>query len=78
LHRLIPNPTTGTFTLLLKEAEEAAITVEIYSMLGERILQTQLFGQQKHEFDLGSRPGGVYLVRVVRGVEVGLEKIIKQ
>lgn len=76
---LFPNPTPGTFTLLLKEAEEAtAITVEIYSMLGERIHQTQLSGKQQYEFDLSGRPGGVYLVRVVRGEEVGVEKVVKQ
>jgi uncharacterized protein (TIGR02145 family) len=76
---LFPNPTPGTFTILLKEAEEeTAIMVEIYSMIGERILQTQLSGQQQYEFDLSNRPGGVYLVRVVRGEEVGLEKVVKQ
>lgn len=75
---LFPNPTTGTFTLQLKEATETVIAVEIYSMLGERILQTQISGQQQYEFDLSSRPGGVYLVRVVRGDEVGVEKVVKQ
>ena len=47
-------------------------------MLGERILQTQLSGQQQYEFDLSGRPGGVYLVKVARGVEVGVEKVVKQ
>ena len=61
----------------LKEATESVITVEIYSMLGERILQTQLSGQQQYEFNLSGRPGGVYLVRVVRGDEVGVEKVVK-
>jgi trimeric autotransporter adhesin len=79
LNKLYPNPTAGTFTLLLKEAEETTpIKVEIYSMLGKCILQTQLSGQQQYEFDLSSRPVGVYLVRVVRGEEVGVEKVVKQ
>ncbi len=47
-------------------------------MLYERILQTQLSGQKQYEFDLSSRPGGFYLVRVVRGEEVGVEKVVKQ
>ena len=75
---LFPNPTPGTFTLQLKEATEAVIAVEIYSMLGECILQTQLSGQHQYEFDLSGRSGGVYLVRVVRGNEVGVEKVVKQ
>ena len=75
---LFPNPTPGTFTLQLKEATESMITVEIYSMLGERILQTQLSGQQQYEFDLSGRPGGVYLIRVMAGEEIGVERLIKQ
>ncbi len=47
-------------------------------MPGERILQTQLAGQQQYKFDLSNRPGGVYLVRVVRGEDVGVEKVVKQ
>jgi hypothetical protein len=78
-YKLFPNPTTGRLTLELNKAiEPDEMTVEIYSMLGERILQTQLDGQQQYEFDLSSRPGGVYLVRIVRGEEVGVEKVVKQ
>jgi hypothetical protein len=78
LFMVFPNPTDGTFTLLLKEATESVIAVEIYSMLGERIMQTQLSGSQQYEFDLSARPEGVYLVRVVRGDEVWVEKVVKQ
>ncbi len=76
---LFPNPTAGTFTLQLNDAEETtAITVDIYSLIGELIVQTQFAGKQKYEFDLRGRPDGVYLIRVLRGKEVGVDKLIKQ
>nr|HPK04485.1 T9SS type A sorting domain-containing protein [Bacteroidales bacterium] len=76
---LFPNPTAGTFTLQLNDAEETtAITVDIYSLIGELIVQTQLAGKQQYEFDLRGRPDGVYLIRVLRGKEVGVDKLIKQ
>jgi len=76
---LFPNPTAGTFILQLNDAEETtAITVDIYSLLGELIVQTQLAGKQQYEFDLRGKPDGVYLIRVLRGKEVGVEKLIKQ
>ncbi len=76
---LFPNPTAGTFTLQLNDAEETTeITVDIYSLLGELIVQTQLAGKQQYEFDLRGRPDGVYLIRVLRGKEVGVDKLIKQ
>lgn len=76
---IFPNPTTGRFTLMMKEADDASvINVEIFGLMGERVLQTQLFGQNQYEFDLSDSPKGVYIVRVLSGKQTSIGKLIKQ
>lgn len=75
---LFPNPSTGRFTLLMKETDETStINIEIFDMMGEKILQTQLFGQNQHEFDLTSSPKGIYILRILNGKQASIEKLIK-
>ncbi len=75
---LFPNPSTGRFTLLMKETDETStINIEIFDMMGEKILQTQLFGQNQHEFDLTNSPKGIYILRILNGKQASIEKLIK-
>jgi len=77
--KVYPNPTTGTFTFELNNVEESSkVTVEIYGILGERILKKELSGMKQQVFDLSGRQHGVYLIRVLNGAEMGITKIIKQ
>jgi hypothetical protein len=77
--RVYPNPTTGTFTLDLNGTSESSkVSVEIYGILGEKILKKDLYGVKQHVFDLSGRQHGIYLIRVVNGSETGMTKIIKQ
>jgi hypothetical protein len=79
LFRVFPNPTPGMFTLELRDAgESATIIVEIYNMLGDRILSSQLPLADQYQFDLSERQSGIYLIRVVMGDEVGVGKILKR
>ena len=76
---IYPNPTTGGFFLELKGIEETAeLKVEMYDMLGERVLTTELQGQMKYNLSLTGKPVGVYFIRVVSGKLAGTGKIIKQ
>jgi len=76
--KVFPNPTTGAFVLELTEPlENEFIVVEIYSMLGERITSSRFSGSTQYEFNLSNNPRGVYLVRVLNGDVVGIEKVIK-
>ncbi len=78
-YKVYPNPTTGTFTLELNNVEESSIiSVEIYGILGERILNKEMSGLKQQVFDLSGRQHGVYLIRVINGAEMGITKIIKQ
>lgn len=76
--KVYPNPTTGAFILQLPEPVDSEyIVVEIYSMLGEKIVSSRLSGSTQYEFDLSEKPRGVYLVRVLNGDAVDIEKVIK-
>jgi hypothetical protein len=77
--RIYPNPTTGGFSLEFKDLEESAeFQVEIYSILGERMLSGKLQGQKRYELSLAGKPNGVYFIRVVSGKFAGTGKIVKQ
>jgi hypothetical protein len=76
---IYPNPTTGSFALEIKSLDETPdLQVEIYGLLGERMLSKNLQGQRKYEFSLAGKPNGVYFIRVVSGKFAGTGKIIKQ
>jgi hypothetical protein len=77
--KVYPNPTSNAFTLELTEFDEALkITVEIYGMMGERLLQNELFGSQLYQFDMSTMPKGVYILRIMHGGQVESQRIIKQ
>ncbi len=78
IFKIYPNPTASSFTLeLLKADAEATITVSIFSMIGEKLMQTDLPAQSLYEFNLSNHPKGIYIIRVVTGYEMGVEKLIK-
>lgn len=77
--KVYPNPTTGMFTLeLAREDDTETITIEIYSMLGENLMRTDLPAVSHYQFNLQERQSGMYLIRVTRGEKIGFVKIIKQ
>jgi hypothetical protein len=54
------------------------ISAEIFSILGKKVMQTQLAGNLRHEFDLSGVPEGVYLLRLINGTKTGFGIVIKQ
>ncbi|HPS51704.1 MAG TPA: T9SS type A sorting domain-containing protein, partial [Bacteroidales bacterium] len=79
LFRLYPNPTRSAFTLEQSGTRiYDVLKVEIYNMMGERILTNEIIGQKKHEFLLSTMPVGVYFVRISGGDQVETIKLIKQ
>ena len=51
--------------------------VEVYGLIGERILAKEISGNSLYELDLSSQPQGIYLVKVSNGKSVSVKKIIK-
>ncbi len=78
MFRIFPNPTTGMFTLEFAQAPaDQTGSMEIYTLVGERVMSEQLLGDVQHQFDLTFRPKGIYIVRVTVGEQVGIEKLVK-
>ncbi len=77
--KIYPNPTPGKFTLELNgDVTSAKVHVEIFGVLGDRILSKDMQIDRKQEFSLVERPTGVYVVHVTSGVNSETEKIIKK
>jgi hypothetical protein len=76
LFTIFPNPTNGIFTLGVNDVQ--SIQVEIFGIMGEKVLQRELSGSQQYEFDLTDWPNGVYLIRAVAAGKMSVGKLIKQ
>ena len=77
--RIYPNPTPGKFTLELKgDVTTSQVHVEIYGILGDRILAKDLMVERTQEFSLTDKPTGVYVIHVTSGANSETEKIIKR
>jgi hypothetical protein len=79
LFTIFPNPVTGKFTLEILDFNAMDdIQVEICTMMGKRILQSELTARPKHEFDATGWPKGVYLIRVITGDGMSVTKLVRQ
>jgi len=77
--KIYPNPTPGKFTLELNgDITTSQVHIEIFGVLGERILSKDMLIERKHEFSLVEKPTGVYVVHVTSGLNSETEKIIKR
>ena len=76
--KVYPNPVTGSFTLELKgDYLFEVVHVEVYSMVGEKVLTQLLSRDQKHEFSLSGVPAGLYFIHVRSKGRSETGKIIK-
>ena len=77
--RIYPNPTTGYFILeLLNEVKGQNTIVEVYTMLGSKIMVEELPADKLYQFDLTQYNPGIYLIKVIQGNSYGVEKLIRQ
>lgn len=75
---IFPNPTNVTFTLRLNDPEDISpIQVEIFTMIGETLMQAEIAGQNQYTFDLSSGPQGIYLIKVLKGNQIDVRRVIK-
>ncbi|HTB33040.1 MAG TPA: T9SS type A sorting domain-containing protein, partial [Bacteroidia bacterium] len=61
---IYPNPNTGSFSLVLKNAPNDKTILEVYNMLGEKIYSTGV-SFFRTEINLGTQPSGVYIYKVI-------------
>jgi hypothetical protein len=64
-----PNPFNGTTSILVSFDREVAVTVEVFDMLGRRILadvsEKYPIGRHRIDFDASLWPSGVYFCRLI-------------
>jgi hypothetical protein len=68
LGTVFPNPFRSVATLPLSLTEAEAVRLEVFDVLGRRVLEQDLgvqpAGASPRAIDLGAAPAGVYFVRV--------------
>ncbi len=76
--KVFPNPTSGQLTLeLLEPALSGQVSIEIFSMMGERVFSATKPGARQYELDLSGHPGGIYFIRLSQGNEVETQRVIR-
>lgn len=80
IFKVYPNPTPGQFTLqMVGYPNNKKIRVEVLGLRGERILSEELSGDMvQHQISLEGQVPGIYIVRVTRGQQTGVKRIIKR
>ena len=70
----------GKLTLEIHTADQTGKTlVEVYGLRGERVLREELPGDlSQYILSIEGQLPGLYIVRVVSGQDVGVERIIKR
>ncbi|MEM6720585.1 MAG: T9SS type A sorting domain-containing protein [Bacteroidota bacterium] len=71
-----PNPSDSNFTLAMPNNNGSA-TVEVYNMLGAKVLTQNLEGQN-NSIDASSWNTGIYLVKVIVGNAVQTKRFVKR
>jgi hypothetical protein len=76
---IYPNPTSGELTLEQTEyVNDQYLKMEVYTLLGKRILSHNIMDEKKHLFNLGNVANGIYLVRIMCDGKVETIKLVKQ
>ncbi len=80
LREVLPNPARSSAQVRLELASAAAVTVEVYSMLGQRVAvlasdAPMAAGLSELTLETGRLAAGVYVVRVRAGGEVATQKL---
>lgn len=74
-----PNPNHGVFQVQIATSVEGANNIEVYNMLGEKVLSQPNVQGTVINVNLGGQSSGVYLLRVISsaGDILGILKIVK-
>ena len=75
---LYPNPASEWVTLHLLTDVASDISIEIYNIMGVRVVSYHLPGTIQHQLDLANIAKGVYIVSVSTGTERGFKKLTRQ
>jgi len=74
--QIIPNPNHGHFTLNAEKLNGKSMTVTIYDHTGKLIHSGLFIGSKSYNFDLNTRPGGEYLMKITYDGKWIIKKLI--
>lgn len=75
--RVFPNPTSGIFTLELIDTDKiSTVECEVYDLMGKRIWKQQFPSNTYSKIDLTEQQPGIYFIRVMKGPEVKVKKLV--
>jgi len=72
-----PNPANERITVNLSSFTDENVNIEVFNMLGTKVLQHQVQGEQI-DMDIHSLPAGVYIVRCTNMDKVITKRFVKQ
>jgi hypothetical protein len=73
-----PNPSTGKFTITLKEGlPDEKIHLELFNLQGERLFFTDSFNGNQQTLDLSGMNPGIYILKLVSGGDLETYKLVK-
>lgn len=70
---IYPNPTSGDRIYISSKNNTLSKDVEIYDVLGKKILQTTISGK---ELSISNIPTGVYIIKIKEGEATATRKLI--
>ncbi len=83
-----PNPHTGKFQVSIKEAaeerssdgtrENTAAEIIVTDMMGRKVFVRERLMSKTVRIDLSEQPDGIYLVKVIKGKKIGIQKVLKE
>jgi len=76
---LYPNPALSEVYIEMGGLNnESDVTIEVYSLMGERVYSEQVPAQKSFVLNLLEQQAGVYIVRIIQDNKVAVERLIKR
>jgi hypothetical protein len=79
LHKIYPNPTTGSADLIFSSEKIEVMNVRVYSLVGNLVFQANTqtnLGLNSVRINLGEVENGIYLVQLGNGIQTTTQKLV--
>ena len=74
---IFPNPGSGEFTLNYDIGKETSVSLEVFSVSGQLLMQDHISGLSNQKtLDLSQFPNGIYLLKIKTDTKVMTKKIV--
>lgn len=73
-----PNPAKNNLTIELKQPSTDEVSIQMFSLTGNRVFQHQSLPGRRFELPLPTLPAGLYLLQVTQSGQTGTERVVIQ